>query len=103
MLGAAGLIRAYSTATKQAINEAEKVKMFLCDEVEICLKYNYYGNLNHILSTFAHKIINGEFNEQIKTTVVIKSSDYEQFNKKIIELTNNNVKLKITNKYFFEI
>ena len=45
LLGTGGLVRAYSTAAKEAILASKKIEMKLCSEYEILIDYNYYDIL----------------------------------------------------------
>ncbi len=103
MLGAGGLVRAYSNATKQALEHAQIITMSLCQEASVCIDYSQYSQFNSTISKFKHKIIQNEYNQDIRIIFLIKSSEFDGFLRDLIEFMNGDIDVKKEEKYFFQI
>lgn len=84
-LGASGLIRAYTKAVKEAINNSELVDLIPGHEVEITFSYNKQKEIDYLLKNY--KIINKEYLENIIYNILIPKED-------IKKLDNYNYKIK---------
>ena len=79
LLGTGGLVRAYSDATQNAIDSAEKNEIILGVEYEVKVDYSnleklkYYAKMNNI------NIINTEFQNDISCTLQIANENENQF------------------------
>ena len=79
LLGTGGLVRAYSDATPNAIDSAEKNEIILGVEYEVKVDYSnleqlkYYAKINNI------NIINIEFQNDILCTLQIANENEKQF------------------------
>ena len=79
LLGTGGLVRAYSDATQNAIDSAEKNEIILGVEYEVKVDYSnleqlkYYAKINNI------NIINIEFQNDILCTLQIANESEKQF------------------------
>ena len=79
LLGTGGLVRAYSDATQNAIDSAEKNEIILGVEYEVKVDYSnleqlkYYAKINNI------NIINIEFQNDILCTLQIANENEKQF------------------------
>ena len=79
LLGTGGLVRAYSDATQNAIDSAEKNEIILGVEYEVKVDYSnleklkYYSKINNI------NIINIEFQNDILCTLQIANENEKQF------------------------
>lgn len=100
LLGTGGLVRAYSTAAKEAILAIKKVEMKLCNEYEIFVEYNYYDILNHYLKKNNIKVKNVEYNEKICVRVINEKSLESKLLNELEEITNRTVRLKQVDTYY---
>lgn len=73
LLGAGGLIRAYSSACAGAAQEAKIVEMHPCKEIEIEYDYLHHGSLEYYFLSNGFPIIESNFGEKvsIKTLVLM--------------------------------
>ena len=96
LLGTGGLSRAYSEATKKALEvscEVEKEEGYI---VEVILDYNYTEELEHFLRYNNIKIIEKQYNEKVKMLLEINKT---KFDKLLQKNSNENLqKLEINIK-----
>jgi uncharacterized YigZ family protein len=93
LLGTGGLVRAYSHASKLALESAGIITMAQCKIMSVSVDYNFYDRLQAILSDFGANIENTEFAEKIIVTVSVKSEESE--------LLTNTLTDKSNGKYIF--
>lgn len=79
LLGAGGLVRAYSSACAGAITEAEKADYQKCTLFCMNVEYPIYDKLSRHLSTMGVRVINTEYNDRITLEAVIPSDEYDNF------------------------
>lgn len=101
LLGTGGLVRAYSSAAKEAILAVKKVEMKLCSEYELFVEYNYYDILNHYLKK--NKIItkNVEYGEKICMKIIIEKSCEKRFLIEANDITDRTILANIIDMYYY--
>lgn len=101
LLGTGGLVRAYSSAAKEAILAVKKVEMKLCSEYELFVEYNYYDILNHYLKK--NKIItkNVEYGEKICMKIIIEKSCEKRFLIEANDITDRTILANIVDMYYY--
>lgn len=73
LLGAGGLIRAYSHGSKIAVESGNIITMSLCKVFTVSVDYSFYERLNILLSSVKANIDNTEFADNVKVTFSIKA------------------------------
>lgn len=95
LLGAKGLIRAYTNGAVIAIDEAKIV----CKEpfylLKIILDYTNFGKAEYIIKNLNLEIIKIEYLEKVNIKLFVKVLDFEGFKNKLIDETSNNCILSI--------
>ncbi len=92
LLGAGGLVRAYSTAASKAIEQGG-VKIFEeYNFYEVKLSYSDYGKFNTELESVNAIIKNVDFADEVTINFAIKNIESECFNKRIIDIFASKVK-----------
>lgn len=79
MLGAGGLVRAYSHTAKLALDAASIVKMSPVTVCGICCDYNQYGRLEALLGKYGAKIESSAFEADVRVSAAIDSTQTEKF------------------------
>ncbi len=93
LLGAGGLVRAYSTSASMAL-EKSGVKVYEdYNEYSVKLTYSDYGKINTELLSYDAIIDNTDFSEEIEITFAIRSEISKEFENRIIDLFNGKLKL----------
>lgn len=90
LLGAGGLIRAYSSSCKAGIDAAGKVKRLEGCLFEIICDYDRYGKILNYLQSRNVVIKNTEFLEKVILNIICLKRDYESIRSDMIELMNGN-------------
>lgn len=88
LLGASGLIRAYSTSCKMGIDAAKKVKCVQGCIFEMTFDYDKYGKIQNYLQRKNIIINSSEFLEKIKLTITCLKDDYDIIHSDMIEFMN---------------
>lgn len=91
LLGTGGLVRAYTQATKLAIEKAQKVTMRYFADTSIKCAYEYYGKISNILSGKNAAIDNTDFSDNINIKCHILEDSYDDICEKINEITGGEV------------
>ncbi len=100
LLGAGGLVRAYTAAAKMAIDKAGVVTYENFSEIRIALNYSDYQKLLSKLPAFNAKIDNTDFGEDVTIDIAIRTVREENFLKFIKELFNDKIQPVITGNRF---
>jgi uncharacterized YigZ family protein len=88
LLGAAGLIRAYSKCATLGIETAGIIKKQLCTIISILAEYTLFGKLQNFLMGNGYTIKEVTYNQDVEIKVYVKIDDVELFTESIIEVTN---------------
>ena len=85
LLGAGGLVRAYSAAAAGAIGSADRAEYQKCTLFEINVEYPLYDKLTRHLSNYGARVIDTVYGESITVDGVIPSDEFALFNASITE------------------
>ncbi|MBQ4518941.1 MAG: YigZ family protein [Clostridia bacterium] len=88
LLGAGGLVRAYSKTAKLGVEAGVIAEMTDCTFVKICVPYDLYGRLQYLLEQENLTTEESDFGQEVSVTVCIRTELLESFQKKITENTN---------------
>ena len=93
LLGASGLVRAYSHACKLAVDAAKIMIMCQCSEITVTCDYSFYGKLSYVVPEFDVKIKNEDFADDVKVTMLVKSDLVSPLKEKLVDLSNGKAEL----------
>lgn len=100
MLGAGGLVRAYSHTSKIAVDAAKILNMSVCRLFRLEFDYSLYGKISYILPNYNIKTESSDFGESVSLELLIRHDRYESFCKELTEITNGKVfPFEILEKY----
>lgn len=85
LLGTGGLVRAYSSAVKEALASCETGVLTSCVRITLTMNYNEITKMQNLFEATSDLIENTEYLENVKMTVVIPDSQVEERKKQIIE------------------
>ncbi|HIV17905.1 MAG TPA: YigZ family protein [Candidatus Merdivicinus intestinigallinarum] len=88
LLGAGGLVRAYSHGASIALEAAKKLHMTPCTRLSLDMDYGWYGKVSYILPQYNILVEESSFTDRVSMTLLIKSSRKEKFQADLVELTN---------------
>lgn len=87
LLGAGGLVRAYSAAAKMAVDEAKIITYRSYRQFDLELTYTDHGKITTLLSN-ADPINDGiDYAENVKLCLALPVEKYEDFKGKVLEIT----------------
>ncbi|MDD5919960.1 MAG: YigZ family protein [Oscillospiraceae bacterium] len=87
LLGAGGLVRAYSHGAKLAVDAAVRRHMNPCSILELHFGYDWYGKISYLLPRYNAQTIESDFGAQVRLRIMITSDKAPAFQKEITELT----------------
>lgn len=93
LLGAGGLVRAYSTSASMALEESGVMIYEDYNEYSVRLSYSDYGRLNIELMNYDVIIDSTDFSDEIEITFAVKAEIAKEFEDKIIDIFNGKLKL----------
>ncbi len=94
LLGAGGLIRAYSHSSKIAVDAGNIITMAPCDILELSVDYSFYDILISILSDYSANTENTDFANNITVTFTVKTDYTQSIAAKLSECSNGKYKVK---------
>ncbi|MBU5225706.1 YigZ family protein [Clostridium senegalense] len=101
LLGAGGLVRAYSKGAAEAIKEAgivEKVKGF---EIRVILEYDLLGKIQYICGTNNWYIEDIIYTDKVELIMYCESSNYEEVSNSFVEATSGKVIISEEDEEFY--
>lgn len=93
-LGTGGLIRAYSQAASELLDEADIIEKLICDRLEFSLPFALYDRLMRIINTDKLEIVEQDFADQVKMVINIRKSKTDKFTAQLIELTGGKIEIR---------
>jgi uncharacterized YigZ family protein len=91
LLGTGGLVRAYSSALKDAIDKST----FKNETKAIIIKYKYGYNFDAKISSYLRdkdiKVLDSEYSDAVKITIVLEKEMYSDVNNDLVNITNGSI------------
>ncbi len=103
LLGASGLVRAYTNTAKIALDSAGIITMASCKIGQIVCDYNFYGKLQTMLSSFGVVTEDTEFSESVRLSLKIPSDVFERFDNELFDKSFGKLRTKIIGEKFSKI
>lgn len=100
LLGAGGLIRAYSASAKLGIEKAGICSMSLFKKIKVITEYSYLGKLQNTLTYAGCIIINIEYTECITLNLKVRFDKIDITVKSINEITNGSAKIEMHDEFY---
>lgn len=91
LLGAGGLIRAYSQAAANALDEAGTAEYTLCCRVYIDSDYSLWPRLEPWLGRAGCHVEDVEYAGNVGITLLVREQDYEPFIAALMDFTNGRI------------
>ncbi len=103
MLGAGGLVRAYSHSASLAVNAAEPITIAICAKLKIKCDYNFYGKLASLIPESGGIIEDTAYEDNVTVTFRLPLSYVDSFNSKLIDCSNGKYNADKIDEFFAEI
>lgn len=102
LLGAGGLVRAYSHGAKLALDAAGIVTMRLCDLCQCRCDYNQYGRVSAVVASAGGSIQDTEFTDTVTLQFILPQEDTPRLQKLLLDATSGSVSLQVCDTLFQE-
>ncbi len=91
LLGAGGLVRAYSTGASLAVAAGGILRMAPCTSFVAEVDYALYGKLSYLLPQYNIQVLESDFGEKVRLVLLIRSDRLSAFEKELQELSAGQV------------
>jgi uncharacterized YigZ family protein len=100
-LGVGPLGKAYSNAANLVLEKAEKIKLFLCQRLEVEINFNQINYLHHLVKNFNIIIEESNFSNNAYYKLLIKRELLEKFITSFNNIFNSTSEIIITKEFFY--
>ena len=102
-LGAGGLIRAYSNATSNAIENIGVVRKVVQTELSLKVSYSAWGKLQNYLENNQVNVSDTVFMTDVTAVVYVDTPEVESFTATIVDLMNGQVEVEEGQEKYVEV
>lgn len=100
LLGAGGLVRAYSHTSKIAVEAAGIIKMSVCSVLSVTCDYNFYGRLTSLIPEYGGITEDTDFGENVTVRFYLPKANEPLFDAKLVDSSLGKFSaVKICEKY----
>lgn len=103
LLGAGGLVRAYSHTAKIAVDAGEIATMHLCSIMKIECDYNFYGKISSLIPEFGGAVDDTVFEENVTVKFHIPSENEGRFSSKLTDASFGKLQAQKIGEIFCKI
>ncbi len=103
LLGAGGLVRAYSHGSKIALESGNIITMAPCKILSVKVDYSFYERMNILLSEFNANIEETLFEESVKINFSLKEDKVTLLSEKLTEQSNGKYVLSEVGEKFAKV
>ncbi len=91
-LGAGGLVRSYTKAASECLNESIIVDKKIFRKFYIEFEYTFIGSIENFLMNKEVHISNKEYFDKVRFEILLDEDRYDNIEKELINLTSDNIK-----------
>ena len=102
LLGAGGLVRAYSAAAKAAIDAAGERVMTLCSACAFTCSYTLYGRIPALIARYGGTVDDADFTDEVRIRFHLPCENLAAFNKALSEESSGKLQAEETAKQFYD-
>ena len=103
MLGAGGLVRAYSHGAKIALDAGGIITMSLCKIVKVVTDYNFYGRLVPLICEEGGIVEDTQFTDNVEVTFRIPEDKVPFFESRLVDVSCGKFHSEVIDEKFCEI
>lgn len=103
LLGGGGLVRAYSHATRLAVEAAQVVTMQVCQLCQLTCDYNQYGRVSALIPEHNGIMDDSDFGEAVTLQFHMTEEDLARFEKQLADATCGSVSVEVFGEQFFQL
>lgn len=102
LLGAGGLVRAYTRSAKDAVDAARIKIMALAEQLELSVDYTLYGRLPQIFVEHDVRVLSEEFADHVAITLNVRDELSDKLKDKLIDGCNGKIVVESKQKDWFD-
>ena len=102
LLGAGGLVRAYTKGAKIALEAGNIITMESCHIAVLQCDYNQYGKISGLIPSNNGVIDNTNFTDKVEIEYHISPENFTKFQKQLADTTCGSVQTEIIDERFFK-
>ncbi len=102
LLGTGGLVRAYSTGSKLALNASGIITMELCGKCQIICSYNQYGKINTLIMQNGGYVDNCDFADNVIIDFHMPVDLVHSLNKALADATAGEISTEVISQDYYE-
>lgn len=102
LLGAGGLVRAYTKGAKDAVDAAHTKCMASAVRMEVTVDYGLYGRLAQIFAELDARVQDEQFADNVRIKLCIREENARALSDKLIDSCNGNIQVSEIEKLNFD-
>lgn len=102
LLGAGGLVRAYTKGAKDAVDAAQIKCMAAAVKLLVTVDYGLYGRLAQIFAEHDARVADEKFADNVQITLHIREESAKALTDKLVDSCNGNIKVEEIEKLSFD-
>ena len=103
LLGAGGLVRAYTKGAKIALEAGNIITMESCNIARLKCDYNQYGKISGLIPSNNGVIDNTDFTDKVEIEYHISPENFVKFQKQLADTTCGSVETEVIDEKFFKM
>lgn len=103
LLGANGLVRAYTHTAKIGIESAGIITVALCRLADVTCDYNFYGRIQTLICENGGIIEDVDFSENVRLTFRIPAESFEFLDAAIFDKSCGKIRCRVTGEKYLKI
>lgn len=103
LLGAGGLVRAYSHGSKIAVESGGIITMAPCKIMTVSVNYSFYDRMNNLLADSGANVIESDFSDVVNIKFSIKADNKDVLADKLTQQSNGKYSLKEIGEEFAKV
>ncbi|MBP1580303.1 MAG: YigZ family protein [Oscillospiraceae bacterium] len=102
LLGAGGLVRAYTKGAKEAVEAAQIKCMASAVKLLVTVDYGLYGRLAQIFADFDARVADEQFADNVKITLFIREENAQKLTDKLIDSCSGAISVEKLEKLSYD-
>lgn len=103
LLGTGGLVRAYTRASREALEDADQVRMCLCDRYTATIDYSFLDRVMYYLRQAGITPDDTLYSDRVGIVLTTRADATEEVRKKIISLTGGSALFEESGQDFYPV
>ncbi len=103
LLGAGGLVRAYSHAAHLALEEAGPCEVFLCADLRFSVDYTLYGKVQYLLPEYGAQVLDTDFAADVTLTVRLRAERAEALKAFLLDLSGGSCQAQVAAEGYYPL